>query len=66
MFKKIDKNLLKSFSFFFTHVPKDVKIENLLGILADGFKLLPELEKEDENLVELFRDIVEKAEAAAY
>lgn len=42
MFKSIDENLLKSFSFFFTHVPQEVKIVNLRAILEDGYNLLSE------------------------
>ena len=39
MLKNIDDHL-KSFSFFFTHVPKDIKIENLYATLKDGYELL--------------------------
>jgi hypothetical protein len=51
MFKNIDENIAKSFSYFFTHVPEEVKIENLRAMLEDGFKLLTEQEKLNENFV---------------
>jgi hypothetical protein len=41
MLKDIDK-YLKSFSFFFTHVPEEITFKNLHATLKDGFGLLTE------------------------
>jgi lipid A disaccharide synthetase len=39
MLKNLEKNL-GAFSFFFTHVPEEIKIANLRAILEDGYNQL--------------------------
>ena len=58
----VDSKKIEYFNFFFTHVDKEVKIENLKAKIIDILEQLNQKEKNNERLVKFLEVIIERAD----
>ena len=58
----VDSKKIEYFNFFFTHVDKEVKIENLKAKIIDILEQLNQKEKNNERLVKFLEVIIERGD----